>query len=233
MKIKSAFVLGASIVIAALVFGLFFYHSREKEKTVQVVGFADRNFDSDIVKWNVTIAVRVNLNGLQLGFTQLATELEKFKTIWETTGIPYTELKVFPVDAMDDYDNGGRVGFTLSQRIYIVSNATDEIEKLAINTTPFIEKSLVISSSHLEFYSSTIDELKVQLLAEATKNARERAMKIVELTDSKVDKLLSARSGVFQITEPLSTDVAEYGIYDTGSKKKSIKVTVSAVFSMK
>jgi hypothetical protein len=233
MKTRSSLILGASIILAAIVFGIFFYQSREKDQTVQVVGYADRNFDSDIVKWTVTISKRVNFTGLEEGYTQLSYDLKHFKSIWEAKGIKSTEFKVFPVDLMDDYGNNGRVGYILTQRIYIVSNAIDEVEALATDLLPFVEQGLILSSSQLEFFSSTIDNLKVELLAEATKNARERAMKIVELTDTKVGKLLSARAGVFQITEPLSTEVAEYGIYNTGTKKKTIKVTVSASFLLK
>ncbi|MCL7972923.1 MAG: SIMPL domain-containing protein, partial [marine benthic group bacterium] len=45
-----------------------------------------------------------------------------------------------------------------------------------------------------------------------------------------IEAIASARAGVFQITEPFSTDVAAYGIYDTSSRKKEIRVTVHAVF---
>jgi hypothetical protein len=97
----------------------------------------------------------------------------------------------------------------------------------------FVKKGLAFNSSQIEFFSSAIDAIKVDLLSQATQNARERAAKIIETTDMKIDKLISAKAGVFQITEPLSTEVAGYGIYDTSSRRKNIKVTVSAVFSLK
>jgi len=77
------------------------------------------------------------------------------------------------------------------------------------------------------------EEIKKQLLSYATKNARERAEEIVAMTESgKIGKMLSARAGIFQITEPLSTDIAGYGIHSTSTRKKTIKVTVNAVFSI-
>jgi len=45
--------------------------------------------------------------------------------------------------------------------------------------------------------------------------------------------LISACAGVFQITEPYSTEVAGYGMYNTSSARKNIKVTVSAEFILK
>ena len=43
--------------------------------------------------------------------------------------------------------------------------------------------------------------IKKEQVGEATKNARQRAEKMVEQTDVKVGKIVSVRSGVFQITE--------------------------------
>ena len=233
MKKSSALIIGIAIVLASIIFGMFFYESRQTRQTVQVVGFAVKDFESDIVKWSVSLSERVGLQNLQSGYTLVAKDLDRFRKIWDETGIPVTEIKVFPVSVTDEYGNGGKIGYNVNQRIYIVSRATDEIEKLAVNPARFVEKGLTFNTSDLEFYSSTIDSIKVGLLAEATKNARERALKIVEPTDVKIDKLISARAGVFQITEPLSTEVSGYGVYNTQSKKKNIKVTVSAVFSLK
>jgi hypothetical protein len=75
-----------------------------------------------------------------------------------------------------------------------------------------------------------LDELKKELLGKAVLNAKERATEILKASGNDVGKLVNARSGVFQITEPLSTEVAGYGLHSTSTKKKNIKVTVSAEF---
>ncbi|WP_232502671.1 hypothetical protein [Candidatus Cloacimonas acidaminovorans] len=46
-------------------------------------------------------------------------------------------------------------------------------------------------------------------------------------------KLREARAGVFQITEPYSTEVSDYGIYNTSTRSKSISVTLTAIFKLK
>jgi hypothetical protein len=48
----------------------------------------------------------------------------------------------------------------------------------------------------------------------------------------KVGSVLSAQAGVFQIIEPHSTETAAYGVYNTSSRKKEIRVTVHARFSL-
>jgi hypothetical protein len=233
MKTTASVIIGIAIIVSSIVFGIFFYQSKQTQQTVQVIGFAGKDFESDIVKWTVSLSVRVGLTDLPEGYERLAKELNLFRDIWASAGIPSTEFKVFPVSVMDEYGNGQKNGYLVEQRIYIVSNAIDEIEKIAVNPELFVKKGLAFNSSQIEFFSSAIDAIKVDLLSQATQNARERAAKIIETTDMKIDKLISAKAGVFQITEPLSTEVAGYGIYDTSSRRKNIKVTVSAVFSLK
>jgi hypothetical protein len=233
MKNSAAILLGVFIVIAFGVFGWFFKQSRQTQQTVKVVGYATEEFESDIVKWSVGLSERVSMNGRQEGYRAMAEKLARFEEIWKSTGIKTDEYKVFPINVNREYGNGGQVGYSLTQRIYVMSGDIKNIEEHAIDPRIFVEKGVTFDNSQMEFFYSNLDAIKKELLGFATKNARERAEEIVSTTDLKVDKLLSARSGVFQITEPYSTEVAGYGVHNTSSSKKSIKVTVSAEFSLK
>ncbi len=233
MKLKIALILGGSMIISSIIFGMFYYQSKQEKQVIKVSGYAVDEFDSDLVKWSINLSERVGLNGLQEGYKSIASQMEQFQKIWNSTGLSSTELKINPVNVNNEYGSAGHTGYTLTQRIIIVSKSIDEIEKLAINPQLFVSQGLVFSGPEIEFFSSALDDIKIDLLSEATKNARERAERIVALTDTKIVKLISARAGVFQITEPLSTEVAGYGVFNTSSRKKNIKVTVSADFLAK
>lgn len=233
MKNTTAVILGVFMVIAFGVFGWFFLRSRQVQQTVKVVGYATEEFDSDLVKWSVTLSERVPINGMQDGYQSMAAKMDEFERLWKATGIATDEFKVFPIAVNREYGQQGHTGYTLNQRVYVMSGDIVQIEELAIDPKIFVEKDVVFDQSQMEFFSTKLDEIKKVLLGAATKNAHERAEEIVSSTDLKVDKLLSARSGVFQITEPYSTEVAGYGVYNTSSSKKNIKVTVSAEFSLK
>ena len=233
MKNSWAFILGVSVIIAFIIWGWFFKQSRETQQTVRVVGYATESFESNVVKWSVSFSERVSLNGTQQGYQAMAVKLENFKNLWEQTGINASEFKVFPVNVNREYGQGGHTGYTLNQRVYIVSQEIGKVEELAVNPELFVEEGVTFDNSSMEFFSTELDEIKKQLLGKATQNARERAEEIISSTDLKINKLISARSGVFQITEPYSTEVAGYGIHNTSSSTKNIKVTVSAEFSLK
>ncbi|HOE91948.1 MAG TPA: SIMPL domain-containing protein, partial [Candidatus Cloacimonadota bacterium] len=97
----------------------------------------------------------------------------------------------------------------------------------------FYNKGIMLRSSNIEYYISELPQIKHNIIAEATKDAKIRAMKVADSSGGKVGKIISARVGVFQITEPLSTEVASYGIYSTSSKQKQISVTVSTEYELK
>lgn len=233
MKNSAAVITGLSMIFASAVFGWFFLQSRQEPQIVKVIGYATEEFDSNVVKWSVSLSETVSLSGIQSGYENMAGKLDQFKSIWEQTGIAAEEFKIFPVNVNREYGQGGHTGYTLSQRIYIVSNETEKVEQLAINPETFVKEGVTFEQSEMEFFNTELDNIKKQLLGKATQNARERAEEIVSATDLKVDKLISARSGVFQITEPYSTEVAGYGVYNTSSSRKNIKVTLSADFSLR
>lgn len=233
MKNSWALILGASVIIAFGLWGWFFQQSRQLQQTVRVVGYGTEEFDSDIVKWSVSFSERVSLSGTQEGYKTMARKLENFQRLWEQTGIQASEFKVFPVNLNREYGQGGHIGYTLDQRVYIISGEIKKVEQLAIDPKSFVDGGVIFDNSTMEFFSSEIEEIKKRLLGKATENAYERAEEITSATGLKVDKLISARAGVFQITEPFSTEVAGYGIHNTSSARKNIKVTVTAEFTLK
>lgn len=233
MKNSWAFILGISVIIAFGLWGWFFQQSRQVPQTVRVVGYGTEEFNSDIVKWTVSFSERVTLTGTQEGYKTMAHKLENFRKLWDQTGIQTSEFKVFPVNVNREYGQEGHTGYTLDQRIYIVSDEIVKVEQLAIDPIVFVNDDVTFDNSTMEFFSSEIEDIKKQLLGKATQNAFERAEEITSTTHLKVDKLISARAGVFQITEPFSTEIAGYGIHNTSSARKNIKVTVSAEFTLK
>ncbi len=233
MKNSWAIILGVSVIIAFGLWGWFFQQSRQVQQTVRVVGYGTEEFNSDIVKWTVSFSERVSLTGTQEGYKTMARKMENFRKLWDQTGIQTSEFKVFPVNVNREYGQGGHSGYTLDQRIYIISNEIEKVEQLAIDPIVFVDGGVTFDNSTMEFFSSKIEDIKKQLLGKATQNAFERAEEITSTTDLKIDKLISARAGVFQITEPYSTEVAGYGIHNTSSARKNIKVTVSAEFTLK
>jgi len=70
-------------------------------------------------------------------------------------------------------------------------------------------------------------------LAAATGEARRRAEILVHGLGGKLGRMRSSSQGVFQVTPRDSTDVSDYGINDTSSRKKDVNAVVSATFDVR
>ena len=79
---------------------------------------------------------------------------------------------------------------------------------------------------------SDIDQVKFQLMRESTKNGRKRAEILAESSGERLGKLVSAKQGVIQITKRNSSQTSSYGIYDTETIEKVVKLVVTLEFEI-
>jgi hypothetical protein len=234
VKTNYAIVIGVCLVIAALVFGIFFYQARIADKTIAVVGSATKRFSSDIVKWRITLSRDTGLTDVASGYARTQEDLGFLKGLLVQKGIAESDITIQPINTMSRYgDRGGVVGYMLQQNVFVITSKIEAIEDLALNPSVLTERGAVLQNSGLEYFYSKLADIKSELLAEAAKDAQRRAEEIAKSSGIALGRVASLKSGVFQITEPFSTEVSDYGMYNTQTKQKDITVTVRATFKLK
>jgi hypothetical protein len=232
-RIITPVILGLSLIMAFTILGVSFYKSRSTPTTIRVVGSTTQRYTADIVKWRITIAKTVNPDQLKDGYTQLKNDLQRVQAIFRAEGIPAKEVTVQPINTEPIYGQYGPTGYRVYQTLTVISRDIPKVERLALHPEILVDQGIMLPSSNLEFYCSNLSQIKKTLLAAATQDAKKRAEAIAQSTGDRIDKIASARSGVFQITEPYSTEVADYGLYNTATREKDITVTVNAEFTLK
>ena len=232
MNGKTASILAVGFIIAAFVWGAFFISARN-EQSIRVVGQGVKTVTSDIIKWNMTINKTTNVAYRSEGPSWIQEDLIKLKKYLADNGIEEKDILVEPVSSYANYGNNGITGYNFSQRVEVRSNDIEKIEKLALDNKALAKQDIYLQYSDLEYFVSNLAELKAEMLALATVDAKARAEEIAKSSGNKICSLLSAKTGVFQIRKPLSMDVSDYGIYNTSSKEKEIAVTVNATFKIK
>lgn len=233
MKTGHVVVLSFSLIAAALVFGIFFYNARSGEDTINVVGMATKRFDSDIVKWRITIGRNTGLNDVNHGYSLIQNDLQFLKKLLAEKELQEKELTIQPINTIPNYSREGQVsGYNLQQGVFVITSNTVAVEDIALNPTALIGQGIVLQNSNLEYFYSKLSDIKMELLAEATKDAQKRAEEIAKNSNVHLGNVTSLRVGVFQITEPFSTEVSDYGMYSTLTKQKDITVTVRASFKI-
>lgn len=232
MNGKTASILAVGIIIAAFVWGAFFISARN-EQSIRVVGQGVKTITSDLIKWNMSINRTTNVAYKSEGPSWIQEDLIKVKKYLASNGIEEKDILVEPVSSYANYGNNGVTGYSFSQRIEVKSDDIEKIEKLALDNKALAKQDIYLEYSNLEYFVSNLAELKAEMLALATADAKARAEEIAKSSGNKICGLLSAKTGVFQIRKPLSMDISDYGIYNTSSKEKEIAVTVNATFKIK
>ena len=123
------------------------------------------------------------------------------------------------------------VGYRLTQSVRVESADVDLLAQL--DTTPLVESGVIFTAEPPLFLYTKVAGEKIEMLAEATKDARARAEQIAAQGGRSIACLHDAEMGVFQITPLHGTDISGMGENDTSSLDKTITAVVTATFLLK
>lgn len=236
MFLNSRIFVGLGIVLAALVGAYAFYQVRSFDNTLTVTGSATKQVTSDNVKWVGVINRVTKASTLKVGYADMARDIVFVKEFLKEKNIPESQIVISPIFMDQNYDqnqNNVERSYTLRQTIDINSTDVNAIAEIAKNIQPLIDKGVIFSTQSLEYTYSKLPEERVAMLADAIKDAKARASKLAESSGKAVGQLKSASSGVVQVMSANSTDVSDYGSYDTSKVEKNIMVTVKTSFTLK
>lgn len=234
--------LGICLAIGIIISSLLVAKTVEKVKIqnqrIQVKGFAEKIITSDLVVWQGRITTRST--DLVTAYSKLQKDLQKVLAYLEQKGINKEKVDVSSVTTIIQYQLTSEGittnvidGYVLDQTISITSPNVSQVPQIANESTSLIEEGIEFASYAPQYFYTKLDDLKIQLIGEATKNAKMRAEQIASNSGSSVGELRYASQGVFQITPVNSTDVSDYGMYDTSTIEKSIKAVVTIEYSIR
>lgn len=228
-------ILGVCLIIAAGIGSFTFYKVRTGTDTLAVTGSVKQKVTSDLVKWTATFQRNVPQEDLKNGYAQMKTDEALVLAFFKDNGFDESVVRITPVfmEAPFQYDPNAPKEYILRQNVEIQSNEIQKITSMAKNTQVLIDKGVIYSTNSLEYYFTKLPELRIALLKDAASDAKMRAQKIAESTGLQVGSIKSANAGVVQVLQVNSTDVSDYGAYDTSTIEKEVMVTVTAIFNLK
>jgi uncharacterized protein len=135
-------------------------------------------------------------------------------------------------ETINGRETGKVTAMKLTQKLEIRSSEVDRISKLSEKITDLMNEGVPLVSEAPEYLYNNLSKLRVEMVAEATKDAKKRAEAIASSTGNHVTGVRSADAGVFQVTRRFSTEVSNGGSYDTTSIDKDITAVVSVKFGI-
>lgn len=233
--VQLGIILGASFLIAVLISMGTIFRLRSYNDIVSVTGSAKIEVTSDQVKWTTQVTRSVRESALRTGYAQIAQDAAKAKAFLLAQGITEAELTVTPVSMNEIYqqDQSAEKLYNLYQTFTVQSSDVEKLTRASNNLSAIINQGVIFSSLALEYYYSALPQARIDLLSQAIDDAKARAGELAKNSGRKVGSLKSATSGVVQVQSRNSTDVSDYGSYDTSQVEKQITVTVKAAFSLR
>jgi len=104
--------------------------------------------------------------------------------------------------------------------------------KLEQQSVELVTQGVELDDLGIQFNYTKTAEAKIEMLADATKDARQRAEQIASQGGRTIRSLKTARMGVFQITSRSSNETSAEGMNDTSAKDKTIRAVVTASFTL-
>src|ERR1035438_20010 len=229
----------AIIITASILAGGWVKSHKKLNNTIYVTGLAARDFQSDLIVWNCSFS-RKSMS-IKDAYKLLKKDADNIKSYLLKKGVNEKELVLTSVNIHRDFrtEVTGNIknqvfdGFSLTQDVKIESKDVAKIENVSREVTELIDLDIELNSSEPIYLYTKLAELKIEMIAKATQDARTRAEQIAINAGSKLTDLKTANMGVFQITGQNSAEEFSYGgTFNTSSKYKTASITVRLEFGI-
>jgi len=226
----------AVILSLGLIFAVNTATKNLSNDKITVTGSANKTVIADSARMSFDLVARKA--NKQQSYNVIKTQLPIIKKYLEENGL--TDIDVKALNGYNIYKNAPNGNSTneiayynMSQQIEVKSQDVQKIKQISSEIQNLLEQGIDIDYVSTEYYYSKLGDLKVELLEEATSDAKKRAAAMLKATHNRPGKIQSVQMGVFQITPVDSTNVSDMGINDTSTIDKKVTAVANVVFRIK
>ena len=208
---KGKFYSGLFIMIGLIVLGMMMPRAvdrfRSFDRTVNVKGLCEREVKADKVIWPVVY--RVMANDVQTVYDQTDRNNAEIISFLKSGGINESEITVSVPEISDKYateygSNDRAFRYIAKNVITVCTSDVDAVLALMARQSDLLKKGIVTGGSNqwenpVEFKYEGLNEIKPEMIEDATRNAREAAQKFAKDSDSRLGKIKTATQGTFTI----------------------------------
>jgi hypothetical protein len=213
---------------------------RADAHTVTVKGLVEREVKADEAVW--TLSLRRAADDFREGQRQIAADRTAVIAFLTKQGFPDTEINREPTRTVDrlarEYGNDNqRFRYTVTSAVVVRTKKVDLIRSSLGNTEQLLQAGVMLDgeregvAANPRYVVSNFNELRPQLLAEATKNARSIAQQFAADSGAAVGKIHSANQGSIQIFGSDGNDESS-GFSQTSTITKKIRVVSTFEFEL-
>lgn len=180
---------------------------KQFERSVTVKGLSEREYSADIVIWPIQFTAASNQ--LESLYDTIDTSTNKISTFLIKQGVKAEEITLSSPAITDksaqQYGGSNRAQFryTAVQTVVVYSTEIDAVRAVMGSLSALGKQGIVFTggnySSQTEYLFTKLNDVKPEMIEEATRKAREVAEKFAADSQSQLGKIKKARQGQFSI----------------------------------
>ncbi len=209
-RLSSAIVMSIAIIVLGSMLPIAVKDFRAFDRTVTVKGLCEREVEADKVIWPINY--RVASNDLSDLTAKMESNRKTIVQFLKDGGIDESEI-TFSAPKISDKYSQEYVGTDNRRFRYISQNvitvSTEKVSKVQPLTTrvqELLKAGVIVSSENywddnIQYLFEGLNEIKPDMIHEATANARVAAEQFATDSDSKIGKIKTASQGTFSIED--------------------------------
>ena len=200
---------GLAIMLGLIIMGSMLPKAVEKyrsyDRTVNVKGLCEKEVKADRVIW--PIVYRVMANDIQSIYDQTDANNAAIMGFLQEGGINPSEISVSVPQISDKFaneygDNDRAFRYIAKNIITVYTSDVDTVLALMGKQSELLKKGIVTRGANqwenpVEFKYEGLNDIKPQMIEEATENARAAAKKFAKDSGSRLGKIKTANQGTF------------------------------------
>lgn len=212
-NVKSALILGFFICLGLTLLGYLAGSSlirfKEYERTVTVKGLSEREFPADTAIWPIQFTGASN--SLAELYDALERDNGRIVAFLKGNGIAADEITILPPAVTDrlaqQYGDGGHTEFRYraAQTVTVYSGNVEAVRATMSKLSELGKQGIAFAgseySSPTQYLYTKLNDIKPQMIEEATTKAREVAEKFAQDSNSRLGKIKQASQGQFSIED--------------------------------
>lgn len=205
---KNYLYLAAAIVLAGLMLPLSVGKFKSYDRTVDVKGLCEVEVKADKVIWPLTY--KVVGNDLGAALNEIDANDGKIISFLTSGGLSRDEITISAPEISDkyasEYGNNDRVyRYLCTGVITVCTSNVDAVLALMARQSDLLKEGIAIVQNDwqnaTQFKFEALNDIKPEMIEEATANAREAANKFAQDSGSRIGKIKTATQGTFSIED--------------------------------
>lgn len=229
-KSRNGVLLGAALIISSVVIALGLSNIITPERSVSVRGLSEKEVDADLAVW--TLSFSVGGNNLPALQKDIVSKTETVKSYLKDHSLDESDFTVQPAAITDNslnaYMDMDKVRYTYigRQSVLVRSTKVAAVKSAYADSFSLASSGIAVSRDYggtVSYDFTKLNDIKPEMIAEATKNARLAAEQFARDSNSKVGKIKQATQGLFTIED------AAPGL----EEKKNVRVVTTVQYLLK